>query len=616
MRLPRNPVVLLPVIAAAGGLAFLTATLIVNRIERGAHTVVSAALSAEDIGWAEVAVDGLQVHLSGTAPDEAARFRALTVAGGAVDATRLRDKMDVTPGQPLANPEFSLELLRNTRGISMIGLIPDGPYRDSITQTAEASSGGQPVGDMLEVAYHDAPASWPLALNFALEALEMLDSAKISVTAEKVTITALANSAGDRTRLQTSLARKVPEGVIAEIEISAPRPVITPFTLRFVKDTEGARFDSCTADSETTAQAIADAAREAGLEAPARCTLGLGAPSSEWGKAVTSGIAAVEQLGGGSVTFTDVDVSLIAPAGVDAKLFETVTGDFQAALPGIFSLQSTRPDPTPEGAGPAQFLATRSPEGQVQLRGRMPDEASRTATLSYARAQFGPDQVQSGLNLDPELTEGWSLRVLVGLEALSLMKNGVLTVQPDLLRLRGVTNVENGQARISGILGEKLGSGPFDLNVTYEAPPAPEDDRSPERCVARINDILAQTKITFSTGSVDLKGPSLQVVDRIADIVRTCPNTKMEIAGYTDDRGRDELNQQISQQRADAVLAALIARRVLTAGITARGYGEENPIADNDTEEGREANRRIEFHLLGDTENTGSSQTETTDEPN
>jgi OmpA-OmpF porin, OOP family len=73
----------------------------------------------------------------------------------------------------------------------------------------------------------------------------------------------------------------------------------------------------------------------------------------------------------------------------------------------------------------------------------------------------------------------------------------------------------------------------------------------------------------------------------------------MEIGGYTDSQGREEMNQALSQRRADSVLSALLARRVLTSNLTSFGYGEENPIADNDTEEGREANRRIEFRLIG-----------------
>ena len=58
------------------------------------------------------------------------------------------------------------------------------------------------------------------------------------------------------------------------------------------------------------------------------------------------------------------------------------------------------------------------------------------------------------------------------------------------------------------------------------------------------------------------------------------------------------MNQQLSQARADAVLNAIMARRVLTSNLTAKGYGETQPIADNGTEAGREANRRIEFRLV------------------
>ena len=74
----------------------------------------------------------------------------------------------------------------------------------------------------------------------------------------------------------------------------------------------------------------------------------------------------------------------------------------------------------------------------------------------------------------------------------------------------------------------------------------------------------------------------------------------MEIAGHTDSQGREEMNQSLSQSRAEAVLQALMARRVLTSNLSAKGYGESRPIADNDTEDGREENRRIEFTIITD----------------
>ena len=80
--------------------------------------------------------------------------------------------------------------------------------------------------------------------------------------------------------------------------------------------------------------------------------------------------------------------------------------------------------------------------------------------------------------------------------------------------------------------------------------------------------------------------------------MRTCPKAKFEIQGHTDSSGSEELNKNLSQSRAEAVLFELLNRRVLTSGIIAKGYGSINPIADNSTDKGRETNRRIEFKLI------------------
>jgi len=79
--------------------------------------------------------------------------------------------------------------------------------------------------------------------------------------------------------------------------------------------------------------------------------------------------------------------------------------------------------------------------------------------------------------------------------------------------------------------------------------------------------------------------------------LRTCPKVKFEIQGHTDSSGSEELNLSLSQKRAESVLSILLTRRVLTSGLTAKGYGSAEPIADNETEDGREENRRIVFKL-------------------
>jgi OOP family OmpA-OmpF porin len=129
--------------------------------------------------------------------------------------------------------------------------------------------------------------------------------------------------------------------------------------------------------------------------------------------------------------------------------------------------------------------------------------------------------------------------------------------------------------------------------------------------VAKVKAVLDTQQITFEPGSGTLDAAAEPVIDEIAEILRACEeiSLKLEIQGHTDSQGREEMNQALSQTRAQSVLNALHDRRILTSGFTAVGYGETTPIADNQTEEGREANRRIEFVLIRPGEESTTEET-------
>jgi OOP family OmpA-OmpF porin len=195
---------------------------------------------------------------------------------------------------------------------------------------------------------------------------------------------------------------------------------------------------------------------------------------------------------------------------------------------------------------------------------------------------------------------GWGVRVLVALEALSELNDGSLTVRPDVIRVAGNTGNAEAQDEIARLVTGKLGEETnLVLDVTYvEALDPVAALPTPEECVERINAAIAVRKITFEPGSTSIESGALATIDRIAEALRECQTVKMEIGGHTDSQGSEGMNERLSQERADAVLSAIMARRVLTANLTAKGYGESEPIADNGTEEGRESNRRIEFRLI------------------
>lgn len=581
------------------GVALLAALI----IEMRSDTVISGGLQAAGMDWVQVESNGMQVHLSGTAPDERARFRALNLVGSLVDASRIRDTLDVTPTVALAAPRFSVEMLRNDDGIQLIGLMPELPQEGGIDEAALVAAAGEltpgiDVDNLLEAAAWPAPETWNAALTLGIDALKILKRSKVSVAADQVQVTAIAESEAEKRRLEATLGKARPEGVSLTMEISAPRPVLTPFTLRFIKDDQGARFDACAADSARARNVILKAAEAAGLPEGGSCTIGLGVPTPRWGDAVAAGIKAVGELGNATLTFSDADVTLLAGETVTQETFDLVLGDLRAALPPVFSLDAQLPKKE-VAQGPAEFTAKLSPEGKVELRGRLTDEMQQDAVDAFARAHFGASKVYVATRLDSDLPDGWPLRVLAGLEALGQLHNGSLLVRADRVEVKGVTGNQDARAKITQILSGKLGQGQtFKVDVTYNKDLDPFAALpTPQECAALVTAVVKAQKITFTPGSAEISSDSLPVIAKLADVLKPCPALPMEIAGHTDSQGSEGGNKALSQARAEAVLLALQGRRVDVSAMTAVGYGEAVPIEDNGNEAGREANRRIEFVL-------------------
>ncbi|MBR9764096.1 MAG: OmpA family protein [Rhodobacteraceae bacterium] len=586
--------------AAAGSL--VAAGFAVSKIEANSEITVRQALDDSDLGWAEVEADGLQVVLTGVAPTEARRFSAKSVASTVVDASRVIDSMEVQSRSGIAPPRFSVEILRNGPELSLIGLIPMQFDRDDLVERAERLRGVEDVSDLLQTADYPVPEGWGDTVDYALDALRLLPQSKISLSANAVSITAMSQSSDEKRQLQSELTRRAGTGIALSLDISAPRPIVAPYTLRFVLDDEGARFDACTADTEAARKKILDAARELGVAQNAGCLIGLGVPSSDWSDASARAIRALGQLGAGTVSFSDADISLIAAEGTDPALFDDVVGTLENALPEVYALHAVLPEtPDAEPEGPPEFLATLSPEGLLQIRGRLGDELTRNAVESLARARFGSDKIYSAARLDDMLPETWPLRVLTALDALSQLSNGSVTVTPDEIAVRGNTGDMEASDRIARLLGEKLGNAEtYAIDVTYQEKLDPiASIPTPEECLANLRALQGDgAKINFEPGSTNVASDSLALLDQMAEVLKECPDLPLEIAGHTDSQGREEMNLNLSQQRAQAILNELRLRRVLTRTFVAQGYGESQPIADNGTEEGREANRRIEFSLI------------------
>ncbi len=108
---------------------------------------------------------------------------------------------------------------------------------------------------------------------------------------------------------------------------------------------------------------------------------------------------------------------------------------------------------------------------------------------------------------------------------------------------------------------------------------------------------LEFNNVTFATDSVELTADSVKTLREVADILRRLPEIKIELDGHTDSRGSRTYNRDLSQRRAETARDYLVEEGVSRGRMTARGYGLDNPVADNFTPEGRAENRRVEIRL-------------------
>lgn len=112
-----------------------------------------------------------------------------------------------------------------------------------------------------------------------------------------------------------------------------------------------------------------------------------------------------------------------------------------------------------------------------------------------------------------------------------------------------------------------------------------------------LKDVMQLPGLVFAKGTATLNNRAKAVLDRAANTLFKYPELKVEVAGFTDNQGKAAFNRALSQRRADAVRRYLMSLGLAAERVTARGYGEDRPVATNRTAAGRAANRRVLLFL-------------------
>lgn len=139
------------------------------------------------------------------------------------------------------------------------------------------------------------------------------------------------------------------------------------------------------------------------------------------------------------------------------------------------------------------------------------------------------------------------------------------------------------------VRGAPSGLPPIEITLDAKAPPLAQVEN---------NQITIAEQIQFRTDSAEILPDSQPIVDAVAEILSANPKiARVRIEGHTDNRGTATRNLDLSKRRAASVMAALVAKGISRDRLASNGYGMERPIDSNTTDDGRQRNRRVEFHI-------------------
>ena len=413
----------------------------------------------------------------------------------------------------------------------------------------------------------------------------LLDKSRITVSGRDVTLAADAFSEEGR-RNAVAAIEAVP-GVRLVNDETRLIPEARPFVWSAERDVVRVTLTGSSPMPASKGKLL-EAARAdlGGVEVVDQTNLSRGAPP-RFDEAALLLLDQVARLKDGKVTISDTKVSL---SGMARELGgrEAIAAALKN-LPEGFSAASNEVK-----APPYIFQANKDPVAStLTLTGYVPDNAVHAAIVAAAGRKFFSEKVVDNLKASLGAPSGFAGAVVPALGALSRLSTGTLVVSDREVKLSGDALYDTAPGQLRGNLVKDFPQGwQLKADISVKPAVAPVDATV---CQQLFSEVLAKGTIRFESGRSNLDLDSAGLLDHLIEIALRCPTANIEVAGHTDADGDGATNQTLSEKRAQAVVDYLVKAGLPASRFAAIGYGSTQPVAANDTEDGKARNRRIEF---------------------
>ena len=250
---------------------------------------------------------------------------------------------------------------------------------------------------------------------------------------------------------------------------------------------------------------------------------------------------------------------------------------------------------------PYRFIATLSEKKKITLKGDVPSKDAHKQVVDLANTLFTGSEVVDELVLSEKASKDWLITVRSMLTNLALLESGSAELVDDIMSMTGKAKTQQIKEKVTIDVSKQMSDlhqGLFNITALDEVQTASNplaQHKESMTCQQQFKQLLSGNPIHFRLSRAVVSADSMKVLASLANIAKSCPEENIQIEGHTDSTGSETHNKWLSQSRANAVLQQLVKLGVDKTRLSAVGYGDSKPIANNATAPGRAKNRRIEF---------------------
>jgi outer membrane protein OmpA-like peptidoglycan-associated protein len=598
----------------------------------------SGTVTFDGTGWA---IDGkVDSPQKGFAADAAYSVAGLRTAGWSY-AVHLPEAKAAAP-LPIISP-YVWRAQKNADGkIGFSGFVPSVGFKDFLKVRAADAADTTLLGA-------GAPPDFGASAAAGLDALLALDEGALGLAGDKWTLAGTTASTATRDAIQAALAAKT-NAANWQVAVQAKdaAPVVSPYLWSATKAQDG----SIELSGYLPSQSLKTfAAVRAGNVSRDTTMVASGEPAG-FSDDVLAALEALTHLLDGKAMFDGskwhLTGDIAAPADGDAALAALKAGSKSGALwdsnitgyppasapssepsvaPDVTSLAPPSSEPSsapaaepsasssalePPASAPAPapasseepvanrevtptalvpqmpetlvFEARRTSGGATTLAGAVPADA----TAAYFAVLAGNEKAD-GLTAKADLPQDFIPSGTAGLNALAELSEGRLGFDGTRWWLEGKAEQQSVRDDVLGKIAALPNGKDWSVNVDLLAPI--------DVCRIRVGALAGRNAIVFQAGKAALMASSMPVLDELANDLQLCADTDVHVQGHTDADGDADANLALSVARAETVVAELVKRGVAESRLYAEGFGESDPVASNDTKDGKAKNRRIAFEI-------------------